>query len=279
MKKYFPLFMCALAALMVLSGCEKEENKIYFEGGEAPVLTASATTVPLTFATQTQPALKLSWTNPNYQFTTGISSQNVNYQIEIDTAGSNFTNPNRQIINVSSDLERSFTQAQFNDYLLNTMMLTADKTYNLNIRVRASLGTSNAVPVYSNVVNVTAKPFAIPPKVTPPASGKLFITGGATPADWMTGGAAEVPAQQFRAVSPTLYVLDKIQLKGGGSFLFVPVYGDWGRKYGFDGEGNQNNVNGDAFKEGGNDIKAPGETGDYKVEVNFQTGRYTVTKL
>ena len=278
MKKYFSFIIFALAVMMVMAGCEKEENKVYFEGGTAPVLTASATTVPLSFATQDQPALKLSWTNPNYQLTTGVSSQNVTYQIEIDTVGANFTNPKRVTIAVSNDLERTFTQTQFNDFLLNQMELSASKTHNLQIRVRASLGT-DAVPLYSNVVAVSARPFTIPPKVMPPASGKLFITGGATPASWMGGGDAEVPSQKFTQVNPNLYVLESIRLTGGESYLFVPQYGDWGKKYGYDGTKNGNNVNGDAFKAEGEDIKAPAETGNYKIEVNFQTGRFRVTKL
>src|SRR5918993_1241668 len=206
MKKYFSFIIFALAVLAVLTGFEKEENKIYFEGGTAPVLTASATTVPLTFATQDQHALKLSWTNPAYQFTTGVSSQNVNYQIEIDTAGANFTNPKRVQITVSNDLERNFTQAQFNDFLLSQMELSTAKTHSLQIRVRATLGT-DAVPLYSNVVTVSARPFTIPPKVATPASGKLFITGGATPASWMGGGDAELATQKFTQVNPNLYVL------------------------------------------------------------------------
>lgn len=278
MKKYFSFIIFALAVLMVLSGCEKEENKVYFEGGTAPVLTASATTVPLAFTTQDQQALKLTWTNPAYQFTTGVSSQNVTYQIEIDTVGANFTNPKRVTIAVSNDLERTFTQGQFNDILLNQMELSSTKTHNLEMRVRASLGT-DAVPLYSNAVTVSARPFTIPPKVTPPASGKLFITGGATPASWMGGGDAELASQRFTQVSPTLYVLESIRLTGGESYLFVPEYGNWSKKYGYDGSNNANNVNGDAFKAEGGDMKAPAENGNYKIEVNFQTGRFRVTKL
>jgi len=60
--------------------------------------------------------------------------------------------------------------------------------------------------------------------------------------------------------------------------LFVPVYGNWSSKYGYDGEGNKNNVNGDNFKAAGNDIKAPSTSGSYKVTVNFKTGKYTVEK-
>ena len=75
------------------------KHKIYYEEGTAPVLTANRTsTIPLSFATQDNEAIKLNWTNPDYKFTTGVSSQNVTYLIEIDTTGANFTNPNRQSI-------------------------------------------------------------------------------------------------------------------------------------------------------------------------------------
>jgi hypothetical protein len=43
-------------------------------------LTASRVgTIPLSFANQGQEAIKLSWTNPDYTFTTGLSSQDVSY--------------------------------------------------------------------------------------------------------------------------------------------------------------------------------------------------------
>ena len=103
--------------VMILAGCHKDEKKIFFEGGTAPALTANKTsTIPLSFANKDQEAIKLTWTNPNYQFTTGLSSQSVNYLIEIDTTGSNFSNPQKQTIAVSSELTKSFAQGEFNDF-------------------------------------------------------------------------------------------------------------------------------------------------------------------
>ena len=95
----------------------------------------------------------------------------------------------------------------------------------------------------------------------------------------MGGGDPELASQQFTQVNPSLYVINSIALNGGGSYLFVPVYGNWSNKYGFVGSGNGNNVNGDEFKAEGNDILAPAVSGNYKIEVNFKTGRFTVTKL
>jgi hypothetical protein len=95
----------------------------------------------------------------------------------------------------------------------------------------------------------------------------------------MGGGDPELTTQKFTQVSSTLYVLSSIHLNGGGSYLFVPLYGDWNNKYGGVGANNTNNVNGDDFKPGGGDLLAPALTGDYKIEVDFQRGKFTVTKL
>ena len=96
MKNRFKYFLSALTILFIVASCRKDENKIFLEGGTAPVLSANKSgTIPLAFANQTQEAIKLTWTNPDYKFTTGLSTQNVTYQIEIDTTGANFTNPKK----------------------------------------------------------------------------------------------------------------------------------------------------------------------------------------
>jgi hypothetical protein len=286
MKNISKFLLPALTLTVVLFSCKKDEHKDYFEGGTPPALTASRTgTIPLSFVNKDQEGIKLTWTNPDYKFTTGVSSQNVNYLIEIDTTGANFTNPKRQSISVSTDLSKTFTVGEFNDFLLNQLQLDSLTTHNVEIRVTSSIGGS--VPVYSNVLKFTGvKPYAIPPKVTPPGTppnytdGKLYITGAATPGNWMGGGDPELVSQKFTRVNRTLYVLNSIALNGGQSYLFVPVYGDWGNKYGGVGAtNNSNNVDGDDFKANGSDLKAPAVSGNYKIEVDFQRGKFTVTKL
>jgi starch-binding outer membrane protein SusE/F len=280
--KNIKIVLFFIVLLGALGSCKKDENRIYFEGGKAPVLSASLaqnSVIPMSFATKDDEAIKFSWTNPDYMFTTGVSSQDVNYALEIDTTGANFTNPLKQTVTVSKDLSKSFTQGVLNDYLLNQLVLVPGMQHNLEMRVKATIGTNGSVPVYSNVLKYKITPYAIPPKVVPPASGKLFVTGSATPASWMGGGDPELISQKFTRVSNTLYVLNSITLTGGGSMLFVPQYGDWGTKYGFTGANNTNNVNGDDFKEGGGDILAPAATGTYKIEVDFQRGKFTVTKI
>lgn len=260
-----------------LWSCTKDEKKDYFEGGTAPVLTASvADSLPLAYAAKDNPALQLSWTNPNYQFTTGVSSQDVNYLIEIDTAGANFTNPARQTVAVSKELTHTFVQGEFNDYLLNQLVLKPGMVHNLEVRVKSSLGSTSAVSLMSNVLKFNVTPYAIPPKVPPPASGQLFLVGSATAGDW--NNPVPVPSQQFTQVGSTLYEIT-IPLKGAQEYLFLPVNGDWSHKYAV----KDNTVSG--LADGGDfgldfskNFPGPAADGTYKISADFQRGKFTVAK-
>lgn len=263
-----------------IASCKKDEHKIYFDGGTSPVLTSSVTsdTLPLAYINLNNVALTLSWTNPDYKFTTGISSQDVNYQIEIDTSGSNFTSSKRQTISVNKDLSLSIMQGQMNDYLLNQLQLTPGTPHNLEIRATSFLKNSSE-PLMSNVLKYVVIPYSIPPKIAPPASGELFITGNATPGNWQCAcGEAPLLSQKFTQLSPTLYEIT-IALTGGNSYTFIPVYGNWNIKYSIAIKNDPNEVNGGDFIVGGNDILAPAASGNYKIDVDFQRGKFTVTKL
>lgn len=264
-----------LLVAVVLFSCEKDENQVVFDGGTAPKLTASATTIPLSFANKDLPALTLNWTNPDYKFNTGVSSQNVSYLIEVDTVGANFTNPKKQSFTVASDLSRTFTQGEFNDFLLNQLQLKVSMPHNIEVRVTSRLG-ANTVPLVSNKLSFTVTPFAIPPKVAVPASGKLFLVGGASPGGW--NNPVPEPSQEFVRIDATTFRIT-LRLTANESYLFLPVNGSWSAKFGFAGANDANNVNGDDFRAEGGDMKAPATSGNYRIEVDFQRGKFTLTKL
>lgn len=268
-----------LLLILVFGSCKKDEHKVYYEGGTAPALTSSVTgnTIPLSFVNRDQRAIMLSWANPNYMFTTGVSSQDVSYQIEIDTTGSNFTNKDRKIITLSNDLSLDINQNTFNDYLLNQLQLKPGIPHNLEIRVKSSL-TNNTATLSSNILKYTATPYSIPPKVDPPASGTLYITGSATTGNWMGAGDAELVSQKFTKLSSTVYEITT-SLIGNGSYTFVPVYGSWNSKYSIKVKNDPNEIYGGDFQVGGEDILAPPVTGTYKITVDFQRGKFTVVKL
>jgi starch-binding outer membrane protein SusE/F len=275
MKKISKFLVPVFALSLFLLSCTKDENKIFYEGGTAPVLAANKTTIPLSFVNKDLEAAKFTWTNPNYQFTTGLSSQDVSYLLEIDTTNSNFTNPARKAISIAKDLSITMTQGELNDYLLNQLVLKAAQPHNIELRVTSSI--NNKVPLVSNVLKFVVTPFAIPPKVTPPTTNKLYLVGSATPGGW--NNPVPVPTQEFTQVSPTFYQINSIALSGGNSYLFLPLNGDWGVKFGAIGGNNSNNVNEDDFRQGGGDLLAPALSGNYKIEVDFQRGKFKLTKL
>ncbi|RYY64886.1 MAG: hypothetical protein EOO12_08455 [Chitinophagaceae bacterium] len=272
------LYLAFAALVLGLTACKKQETQTVLEEGTAPALTASVANnaqIPLDYYVRGNNAITFNWTNPNYRFNTGASSQGVTYRMEIDTLGANFTNPRKRTVTVTNGVSKSFTQEEFNDLLYTGLQLKDSIEHTIQVRLTSYMG-NNAAQLSSNTMTFKVTPYDIPPKVAPPTTGRLWITGSATPASWMGGGDAPVAAQEFTRLSPTKYELT-VQLNGGQSFLLVPQYGDWSDKYGYTGGGNANNVNGDEFKRGGNDIKAPNDTRNYKITVDFKLGTYTVT--
>lgn len=276
MKKYAALLTISITTLLLLAGCEKEETKIYLENGTAPVLSASTTTVRLTPATENEVAITFSWTNPNYKFTTGISSQDVTYTLELDTLGSNFTSKNKYTTTISKDLSKTYTETELNNIMGNTMQVKTGRQYTFEARVSSSLGSADAAKLTSAVFKFTATPFTPPPKVELPTTGKLYLVGDASPGGW--SNPVPTPSQEFAKISNTIYEIT-VSLNGGKSLLFLPLNGDWGDKYGWTGANNKNNVDGDNLKRGGGDILVPAASGNYKIRVDFQLGKFTITKI
>jgi len=276
MKNILKLLFGSLFLVAFLSSCKKDENKIYYEGGTAPVLTASSTSaMVLNIANRNNFAIKFDWTNPDYRFTTGISSQDVTYTLQFDTTGANFTNPKKFEKAISKDLTVSFTVGELNAAILNIMELVENMAHNMEIRVKSSLA-NGSIPLYSNVITIVITPYL---DVLYPVPANLYITGAATPGNWMGGGDPELPSQKFTKISSSEFELASLAINPDQGFLFVPVYGNWTNKYGFTGPGLTNNVNGDDFQPGGNDFKSPPIAGNYKINVSFKTGKYTMTKL
>jgi hypothetical protein len=277
MKNILKLLVISSLLIAAMGACTKDENKIYYEGGTSPVLTSSLTgnKLPLSYANRDKDAIKLSWTNPNYQFTTGISSQDISYLLEIDTSGANFTNSKKQTVAVSKDLSKSFTQEEFNGYLLNQLALDTSVPHNIEIRVTSYLA-NRAVPLTSNVLKYVVVPYSIPPVVTPPAGGNLYLVGSATAGGW--SNPVPTPGQQFKKISTTLYEIT-VPLIGGQEYLFLPLNGDWNHKYAVKDKTVAGLSDGGDFGfDKSDNFPGPAASGTYKIAVDFQRGKFTVTK-
>jgi hypothetical protein len=275
MKKIFQHLVMAVAAMAIFSSCEKEEVKEVFLGGTTPVLSSSVSgTIPLGFLTQDQAAVKFSWTNPEYDFASGVSSQDVNYTLEMDVTGNGFTGPNKKTVSISKDLSVSYTQREFN-IILSDLKLKLNVAASIDVRLVASLGPG-ATRLVSNILKFGVTPFAPPPKVPVPTQGNLWVIGDAFASGWNNPLPSPfVSSQKFTQVSPTLYEL-VVAFKGGGYYKMLQDNGVWGTQY--------HMVAGDATggtfekKDADPAFVGPAGAGNYKIVVDFQAGTFTVTK-
>jgi hypothetical protein len=272
MKRYFNSILTVLLLVSAITGCKKDEKQVVFEGGTAPVLTgAYRGPVVLTIPDRAKTAFTLSWTNPNYMFNTGLSSQNVNYTMQFDTVGANFTNPAKQEVSVSNELTATFSVDDLNK-IMTRMSLVADIPHNLEVRVISNI--NGAVPLTSNAIRFTGivpfEDFAIPP----PSTNELYITGSAVPSSWTN---TPPMSQKLTRVSRGEYFII-MSFTPGGQYKFLSNQGQWQPQYG----GSSATGGPIGFNLGsGSDpdaIPTPSEAGTYKVTLNFTTGRYTVVK-
>ncbi len=277
MKKYFSKTLIALCGLFLFAACQKTETKIDYAGGAtAPVLTSNVAdkdTVALSPSDSLSTALILSWTNPDYVFSNGISSLNVNYTLQIDTVGSNFTNPKIVEISMTSVLGTTLTVGDLNAKLGNFLLLETGIPHNIAVRVESFLN-QGSLPLYSNVLTYVVTPYAPPPKITPPSNGQLFIVGSAVPGGWppLTN---DQTVEQFTQVSPTLYKIT-IPLIAGGEYKFVAIVGQWTEQWSVAKADDPDMVHGGTIVLNGANTLAP-TSGTFDIEVNFQLGTFTVT--
>jgi len=275
MKKIIQPLLLAISSLVFLASCSKEEDREIFLGGKVPVLAASVTgSIPLGFATENNPAVRFNWTNPEYDFASGISSQDVVYTLEIHVAGASFSGANKKTVSISKELSIAYTQKEFN-IILSDLQLRLNTPASIEVRVIASLGAA-VTKLTSNVMRFNVTPFAPPPKVPIPTMGTLWIIGDAVASGWNNPLPAPfVTNQRFTKVSDTQYEL-VVALKPG-AYKLIQENGVWGTQYHMV----EGTASGGTFQKKDSDPAFPGPAtaGNYKIVVDFQTGRFTVTKL
>jgi len=277
MKKYKNIFFFLLMASVTFTSCKRQIDDIYYQGGTKPVLTGTTTAVRLEAGEETNLAIKFMWTNPEYKITSGANSHDVNYLLEIDTAGANFGSSIKQSIPVAKDLGKSYTVGELNALLGNVMLLQLNprRTYNMEARVTASMA-SGVAKLTSEFFAFTVRPFPPPPKVPVPVASTLWITGDCVASNWANPLGSFAATHAFSKISNTEYQLI-IAMKATGSYKLIQTAGDWSNSY--------HMVTGGTAFAGSFDIgdlnpafPSPGVVGNYKLNFNFQTGTYTVVK-
>lgn len=269
------LLLLTSFVLVVLASCKKDDQMVTYQGGKTPVLSAnfaSASPYVLNKTNESTTAVTFSWTNPDYTFSTGVSSHDVTYTLQIDTTGSNFTNPDMQQLVIARDLSTTLTVKDLNT-ILAKMNLMENIPHNMEFRLKSTL-ENNSVPLFSNVIKMTIVPY-LDAAVPVPTNGNLWIVGDATANGWSNPLSSPYDvSQKFTKVSNVLYEL-VIDMPGGGGYKLLQDNGSWATQY--------HMVTGtwDAgtFEKKDSDPQFPGPPtkGKYKISVNFKTGKYTVT--
>lgn len=276
MRLSFTSSFITAAFLLTVCSCKRELTQVSYNGGTAPVLTASATdTISLLPADSSNTAVTFNWTNPNYKFSNGINTFNVSYNLELDTLGANFGSSNKQTVSIVSDLSTSFTVTAFNALVANGLLLSYGSPHNIQTRIKSFIGNGDtgAIAIYSNVLNFTVTPYAPPPKIAPPPTGALYIVGSATPEGWLSG----TTSQAFTLVPGTngTQFTITIPLSGGNEYKFIGNNNNYNFQYSVATQDTE--PNGGPFVANGNNCIAPSTSGTYVITVNFQSATFTVT--
>ena len=256
----------------------KKDTLPYYNEGSPVTLTASKTTLAPLPSDSLLKVLALTWTSPNY----GVDPNTYKYIIEIDSAGKNFSKPVRR--EVIGKLTDSLVAKDLNSILV-------DRGYafgvpvDMDVRVISSYGNNNEQKI-SNTVRIKMTPYKVPPKVPIPTSNRLFLTGDASVSGWVNPVPA--PNQEFARLDETTWA-GVFQLTGGKEFLVLAGTntGDWSQKYALQ----DNTVAG--INAGGNfgfhkdgqpapdvytqNFKGPAASGMYKIVLDFQQGKFSIT--
>lgn len=216
------------------------------------VLTSSASSVTPALATAGQNALTFSW-SPSFNGYTGT----VNYVIEYDSAGKNFTAP--QEIAVGANLfSRSVTQGEINETALNSGV-PGGNLGKVEYRLKAT--TAQGAISYSNVVMVTIQSYVPILRFYLPG-GYQAATGNGN--DWSPETAPELIRDLRSAVFNDMYYI-YIYLPAGAEFK-VTQGRSWDVNYG--GSGGNLSPGGANF--------SVSTAGVYRVSINRTTLKYDI---
>jgi starch-binding outer membrane protein SusE/F len=271
MKYLLKIVLGIFVTAALFSACDKVKDLTVANNGTPVALISSATDVAPLPADSNKAVLTLSWTSPNY----ATAATNSKYIIEIDSTGRNFSNEYTRVLTgiANPALNTSFTAKELNAILLG-YGFSFGVSYTMDVRITSSYANNNE-KLYSNVLKVKMTPYKIPPKIAPPASGRLFIVGDATQGGW--NNPVPVPTQELTKIDSVTYggVFDLI---GGKEYLILPVNGDWGTKYSV-GDKTITGLNaGGDFGLGLNDnFPGPSASGRFQIIFDFQKGKFTVT--
>ncbi len=261
------MVLSLFVAAILFTGCEKVGPLPFYKNGTAPTLSSSTMTIAPTAADSLKTAVAFSWSNPRY----ATDSNTVKYIIEIDSSGRNFAKA--ASFTVTGKRMDSILARDLNAILIG-WGFSFNTAYNIDVRVISSYANNNE-QYASNTITLKVTPYVIPPKVQPPASRQLFLVGSATAGGW--SNPVPVPTQQFVRLDSVTYG-GVFNLNGGSEYLVLPVNGNWSHKYSVANKSVSGlNAGGSFGYDLSDNFPGPATSGLYKIILDFQQGKFTVT--
>lgn len=144
--------LVALSALVLLLwGCEKDEEKLMLKIGQPPVLSATADELVLTVDEVDNDAVTLNWDAVDFGYDAAVL-----YTLEIDTAENNFATPFN--VALGSSPMKTFKVGELNNLLLR-LKYGSDVAHDVPMRIKATV-SGLVDPVYSNTHLVKVTPYS-----------------------------------------------------------------------------------------------------------------------
>jgi hypothetical protein len=271
MRSIISYILLLTGVTFVMTACDKVGDLPHYNAGTAPVLTASTTTIAAAPADSDKVALTLNWTFPNH----ATDSSNIKYTVEIDTTGKNFSKASSKV--VMAKTTASFTAKELNNILLG-YGYAFNVPVDMDVRVISSYANNNE-RLASNTIKVKMTPYKVPPKVALPASNRLFIVGDATTFGWSNDAAppAFPPAREFVKINETTWA-GIFYMNGSGNYKILQTQGAWNTQFHMVNGGTA--LAGSFVQEDADPgFPSPTPAGWYKITLDFQTGKYSVSTV
>jgi starch-binding outer membrane protein SusE/F len=265
MKNFIKSILIVFAVALTIMSCDKAKDLTAFSNGNAVVLSSSAATIAPAPADSNKTAVTFSWTNPKYAQDSALYK----YVLQIDSAGRNFAKAYQTT--VTGKFTASMVAKEINAVAL-SFGFAFNTSYNMDVRVISSYGNNNE-QYKSNTVTVKYTPYKIPPKIALPTTGKLYLVGDASQGGW--NNPVPTPTQEFAQIDETTFG-GVFNLNGGKQYLVLPLNGNWDHKFSIS-DGSVPATGGDFGFDLSTNFNGPATSGWYKIILDFQKGKFSVT--
>ncbi len=267
MKNILKFLFASSAVALLFASCDKVDSLAYNAHGYAVALTSNVTTIAPTAVDSNTTVVNFTWTDPRY----ASAPATFKYILEIDSTGRNFAKEATKI--VIGSLSTSMLAKELNTILLG-FGFAYRTAYDIDVRITSSYGNNNE-QIKSNTLKLKVTPYVIPPKVVPPASGRLFLVGDASQGGW--NNPVPVPTQEFSKIDSVTYG-GVFNIVGGKQYLALPVNGDWSHKFAVtDNTLPGLSAGGDFGYDLSQNFPGPAASGWYRIIFDFQSGKFSVT--